>query len=115
MVDMAPASWIQRVGAACAAMAMALALLSPPPSRAVPEGTGGSPSHEIGTGGSALVGAGPSTTTRSAENTLVSLRVAAAQKIAESSTSDLRFVQAGSEAPAVIRWRIAHSTSTSNP
>jgi hypothetical protein len=115
MAGMAPASWIQRVGAACAAMAIALALLSPPPSRALPEGAGSSPSHEIGDGGSALVGAGPSTTTRSADSTLVSLRVAVAQRVAESSTTGLRFVQPGGEAPGVTRWRIAHSTSTSNP
>jgi hypothetical protein len=112
---MAPASWIQRVGAACAAMAIAMALLSPPPSRAMPERTGGSPAHEIDTGGSALVGPGPGATTRSAESTLVSLRVTVAQQLAECATTRLRFAKASSEAPAVTRWRIAHGTSTSNP
>jgi hypothetical protein len=115
MAAMAPASWVQRVGTACAAMAIALALLSPPPGQAAPEATGGSPSHEIGDGGSAPVGTGPATTTRSADGTLLSLGVAVAQTVAEPSPTGLRFVRAGGEAPAVTRWRIAHSTSTSNP
>jgi hypothetical protein len=112
---MVPVSWMQRVGVVCAAAAIALALLSPPPSRVVPEGPDGSSSHEIGDGGSALLGAGPGATTRSAESTFVSLRLTVAHTVAELSTTGLRFVPASGEAPAVTRWRIAHGTSTANP
>jgi hypothetical protein len=113
---MASASWIQRFGAACAAVALAVALLSVPPSHAASHATtGGSPAQEIGSGGSALVVVGPSTTTRNAEITLVSLRLAVAHQVAEPSSTGFRFVPAGGEAPAVTRWRIAHGTSTSSP
>ena len=112
---MAPASWTQRVGAALATIAVVLSLLSPPPSRAMPEATGDSPSQEIDTGESALVGPGSGATPRGAESMLVSLRVTEAHEVAESSTPGLQSGQASGEAPAVTRWRIAHGTSTSNP
>ena len=64
MDGMAPASWIERVAAACAAVALAVALLPAPPGHAASHaGTDGSTSREIG-GGSAPIVAGPSTTTR---------------------------------------------------
>jgi len=110
---MAPASWIQRAGAACAAAVIGLTLLAPPPSLAL--SAGDSPSHEIGTGGTTTLGVAPNATKRGAESTFVLLGVVAAAKPTAYSTPDLRVVHAGSEAPALTRWRIAHGTSTSTP
>jgi hypothetical protein len=112
---MAPASWIQRMGAACAAVVIGLALLTPPPSLAAPERAGGSPSHEIGDAGSTLAGVVPSPTKRSAEGPFVLFGVVVAPQAAASPTRGLRLFHAGTEAPALTRWRIAHGTSTSSP
>jgi hypothetical protein len=111
---MARAPWIQRLTAACAALVVGCALLAPPASLAAPRPASGSPAQEIATG-SALVGVVPYTGKRSAEGTLVALRsLAAPQALLLSATGPSR-ATLGGEAPALVRWRLAHGTSTASP
>jgi hypothetical protein len=112
---MAPAPWIRRLTGAIATLALAVALLTPPPSLAAPERPSDSPAHEIGTGSSGLLGVVPSTTKRSADGTLVSLRVLAEAEAGASPATRPGAPVLGGEAPALVRWRLAHGTSTSSP
>jgi hypothetical protein len=112
---MAPASWIRRLTASIATLALAVALLSPPPSLAAPERPADSPAHEIGNGSSGLLGVVPSTTKRGADGALVSLRVLVEAEADEPSATRLGTPSVGGEAPALFRWRLAHGTSTSSP
>jgi hypothetical protein len=112
---MARAPWNRRFTAACAALAVTCALLAPPPSLAAPEKASGSPAHEIGTGGSALVGVVTSATKRSAEGTLVAPCLEAALEAPPRSAASQGRAPIGGVAPALARWRLAHGTSTSSP
>jgi hypothetical protein len=105
------------VGAACAAVVIGLALLAPPPSAAVSEGAGDSHTSEIGASGCARVSVAPNPNPmkRGAESTAVSVRLDVAPKATATAAPAHGVAHAGSEAPALARWRIAHGTSTASP
>lgn len=112
---MAPASWIRRLTASIAILVLAVALLAPPPSLAAPERSSDSPAHEIGAGCAGLLGVAPSTPKRSADGTLVWFRALAETLADEPSAARPGTAPVGGDAPALSRWRLAHSTSTSSP
>jgi len=109
---------IQRFMGALTAIVLAWALLAgAQPVRASLGGAGDPSSHHISTGGTACVGAVPSTPERSrvAPAGLAALlfRVDAARR-AEPLLERTNALVGGTP-PALSRWRLAHATSTSIP
>jgi hypothetical protein len=106
-------SWIQRLTAASAACALACALLAAPP--AVAERSNEAASQEIGAAGSGLLGVVSTSAKRNPFGATLKVRFAAPSGSACASTPYAGHLPAGNVAPALIRWRLAHGTSTASP
>jgi hypothetical protein len=108
-------SWIQRVAAASAALALASALLAPPPSRAEAGPRGQAAPQEIAAAGPARVGVVPNAPKRGADSPVAARRSFETPALREPAAPRFRTASAGGTPPALERWRLAHSTSTSSP
>jgi len=107
--------WIRRPTAACAALALAAALLAPSPGFARDEPRQDAVSQEIAAAVPGRVGALSHAPKRGAESPLLERRGFGTLAVRRPDPPRVRAVFLGGSPSALERWRIAHSTSTSSP
>jgi hypothetical protein len=108
-------SWIRRFAALSAALSLASALLGAPPLPAQAESRSEAPAQEIAAPGPGRLGVVPNAPKRGADSTLVWRRSFEAPEAATAQPPRVSAEPVGGSPPALQRWCLAHSTSTSSP
>lgn len=107
--------WIRRLAALSAALSLASALLCPPPIPAQAEPGCEVPAQEIAAAGPGRVGVVPNAPKRGADAPVVWRRSFVGLQTRTSQPPHVSTEPIGGSPPALQRWCLAHSTSTSSP